>query len=86
MHHHHHHGNIEEIQSTRQKLHDALQSHISAVFGPGVVRDFVGYAEVVGDDAEPELLIFMSEHSGPWFLRGASQIGQYIVSDMTSDD
>ena len=71
------------IAKTRVALHDAIQAHMRALYGPLVTTDYLVVAENMMEDEELMLHGAISEHLSGWKLRGMSYHGLKFMHELT---
>lgn len=70
-----------EVEKTRQELHEAVQRHMQAVYGPVVTLDWIVMAENVAEDDTRVLHAAFSEAATPWKVLGMAYQGlQHILT------
>jgi len=72
------------VDSTRKDLHEALQTHLRALYGPLVTTQFVVIAEDMLEDETIMLHPALSENITTWGLRGLSYQGLKLIHELTA--
>lgn len=73
------------VAKTRRDLDEAIQQHMTALNGPGVVTDWAIYAERVGfDDDVFDIVMAVSEKMSVWKLRGLMYYASKFVGSLTA--
>jgi len=75
---------VVDVECLRENAHEAIQSLITAMYGPMVVKQWMLYAETVDDeDDRPMIFLTESANMAPWTLQGLAHFGMHLVEDIT---